>query len=218
MAMRKAMILVLVCLSACDGEGMPPDGGSPMTCGTLGDVCCVGTVNGVPTPVCNEETKCEGGVCVEIVPVWTDAGSTDGMAGAADAAAIDAEIGAIDAAVDPPDAAAPPWTGWTAFYYLNMGFGTYAVLDLDEATGTGLYRFASTWTVYATVTATATGPTTIALTGYCEMCSDPTCAASGCLLHRDWTVTQTAAGFEGDEVVVWGGTGMEETRHIVGAR
>ena len=213
--MREAMILVLLCLSACGSEG-GPDSGGPMTCGTLGDVCCVGTVNGVPTPVCNEETKCADGICVEIIPIWTDA-AADSAIGASDAAVIDAVI-AVDAEIEPPDASTPPWTGWTDLYYLNMGFGTYAVLDLDETAGTGLYRIPSTWTVYATTTATAAGPAAITLTGYCEMCSDPMCTASGCLLHRDWIVTQTAAGFEGDEVVVWGGTGLEETRHIIGTR
>lgn len=73
------MIVLLVI--ACGDSSWPEpglDGGGPVSCGQLDEPCCTGIVNDAATQVCNNDTKCEDGTCVEIVPVWdVDAGRTD---------------------------------------------------------------------------------------------------------------------------------------------
>lgn len=79
--MTKTLFLFALLLPACsdpmDQEPLP-DGGGPVTCGQLGDMCCIGLVNDAHTPVCNNNTKCDEAsfTCVEIIPVWDVDAST----------------------------------------------------------------------------------------------------------------------------------------------
>lgn len=61
---------VLITL-ACGGSFPEPGlDGQAVSCGQLDEPCCTGLVNDAAAEVCNNNTACEDGACIAIIPVW----------------------------------------------------------------------------------------------------------------------------------------------------